>query len=145
MKIFLALGVFAIIVLVFGIFVFSFEPNRKSKTNVLGTVSAFSHLDPNQFNQALSLGKYKLIDVRTLDEYNAGHLKNAKQADFYQTQKFSDYLDTLDKKTNYLIYCRTGKRSGEALKIMQSKGFISVSDISGGYNAWATSGFPIEK
>ena len=145
MKIFLALGVFAIIVLIFGISVFSFEPNGKSKTNVLGTVSAFSHLDPGQFNQALDSGKYKLIDVRTLSEYNAGHLKNAKQADFYQTQKFSDYLDTLDKKMSYLIYCQTGRRSGETLKIMQSKRFISVSDISGGYNAWVTNGFPVEK
>jgi rhodanese-related sulfurtransferase len=145
MKIYLALGVFTIIVLIFGIFVFSFEPNSKSKTNVLGTVSAFSHLSPSQFNQALSLGKYKLIDVRTLDEYNTGHLKNAKQADFYQTQKFSDYLDTLDKKMSYLIYCRSGRRSQEALKIMQDKGFISVSDISGGYNAWVTNGLPIEK
>ena len=97
---------------------------------------AFTHLSPEQFNAELSTGEYTLLDVRTGDEYAAGHLKNALQADYYQTQQFSDYLETLNKNSMYLIYCRTGIRSGKAMQVMQDKGFKNVSDLAGGYNAW---------
>jgi len=139
------LSVFGIAVLLLGIFVFNWEPTGKTNNNVLGAVSPFTDLTPDQFNQMLGSGKYTLIDVRTLDEYNAGHLKNTKQTDYYKTNEFSSYLDSLDKKANYLIYCRTGHRSSEAMKIMQEKGFRNVYDMSGGYNAWLSNGFPIEK
>lgn len=102
-------------------------------------------MSPAQFNQALNSGGYKLIDVRTIEEYKAGHLKNAKQEDFYQTQAFSNYLDSLDKKGKYLVYCRTGVRSGKTLGLMQSKRFSTVYDLGGGYNAWVSSNLPTEK
>jgi rhodanese-related sulfurtransferase len=117
----------------------------KHNSNVLGDTSSFSSLTLDQFNKALNSGKYALIDVRTLDEYNSGHLKNAKQADYYQTQQFSDYLDSLNKDSNYLIYCRSGGRSSKVMQIMQDKGFVNVYGMSGGYNAWITSGFSVEK
>jgi rhodanese-related sulfurtransferase len=104
--------------------------------------TAFSHLSPAQFNTALSTGKYTLLDVRTRDEYIAGHLINALQNDYYQTQVFSDYLDSLNKDTQYLIYCRTGKRSDLTLTLMKTKGFKNVSDLAGGYVAWTAANLP---
>lgn len=102
-----------------------------------------SNLSPTQFLQAINSKRYQLLDIRTQEEFAAGHLAGAAQIDYYQTQAFSDYLDKLDKKSKYLIYCRTGHRSGLALKIMQDKGFINVSDMTGGYNAWIANGSPI--
>jgi rhodanese-related sulfurtransferase len=102
-------------------------------------------LEPAQFQQAINSGKYTLIDVRTADEYSTGHIKSAIQNDYYQTQKFSDFLDSLDKKAKYLIYCRTGRRSANVLKLMQSKEFTNVADLAGGITAWSSAGFPIEK
>lgn len=84
------------------------------------------------------------MDIRTADEYNAGHLRGAKQIDYYQTQQFSDYLDSLDKNAKYLIYCRTGHRSSLALKIMQEKDFTNLMDLSGGITAWTSKGLPTE-
>jgi rhodanese-related sulfurtransferase len=144
MKRYLIVGLVIAVIMVGGT-IFAHTPGSKSDTNVLGAVSAFSDLSPEQFNQAIKSGNYTLIDIRTIDEYNAEHLKNAKQSDFYQTKAFLDYLGSLNKNTTYLIYCRTGYRSGEALKIMRNKGFTSVYDMMGGYNAWIASGFPIEK
>ena len=138
------LVILGVVVLALGVLDLIWQPGNKPANNVLGTTSPFSHLSPEKFNQALNSGKYILIDVRTIDEYNTGHIKNAKLSDFYQTQAFSNYLDSLNKNANYLIYCRTEHRSGEALNIMKQKGFASVYDLAGGYNAWVASGFPVE-
>jgi phage shock protein E len=141
---FLFTSLFALVTILIGA-VFFMTSMKSSNTNVLGVVSVFSDLTPQQFDSAIKSGQYELIDVRTLDEYNAGHIKGAKQKDFYQTQALSNYLDTLDKNGKYLIYCHTGNRSGLTLGLMQQKGFATVYDLAGGYNAWVSSGFPTEK
>jgi rhodanese-related sulfurtransferase len=117
----------------------------KSNMNVLGTESTFSDLNPQQFNQVLSSGGYTLIDVRTVDEFKAGHIVNAKQADFNQPEQFSKYLSTLNKNGKYLIYCRTGIRSAKAMQLMQDKGFTNVHDLVGGYAAWVSANLPTEQ
>lgn len=104
-----------------------------------------THASPPEFKKALETGAYKLIDIRTIEEYNAGHLSKASQIDFYQTGAFDAYLNSLDKNAKYLIYCRSGNRSSQALQIMKEKGFVSVSDLSGGINAWNSYNLAIEK
>lgn len=107
--------------------------------------SQINHLDTQTFSQDSTSNSYTLLDIRTIDEFNAGHIKGAKEIDYYQTQAFSDYLDTLDKSKKYLIYCHTGNRSGLALDIFRQKGFTNVSDLQGGYAAWTVAGLPTEK
>ena len=146
MKKYLLVELFLFIIVLIGlIFAVSYMENRNTNTSGTVVLKTFSDLSPTQFNQALSSGKFKLIDVRTADEYNAGHLKNAKDADFYQTQKFVSFLESLDKNGKYFVYCRTGIRSGQALKLMQKIGFKTVYDLAGGYNAWVSSSLPVEK
>ncbi len=143
MRKYLLIGLAVLILGLAGSIVF-LQSTETSNTNVLSSVATFSDLSPTQFNQAISSGKYKLIDVRTVDEYNGGHIKNAKLSDFYQTQAFSNFLDSLDKNGKYLVYCRAGNRSRETLQIMQQKGFTTAYDLAGGYNAWVSSGFPVK-
>jgi rhodanese-related sulfurtransferase len=107
--------------------------------------SQISSLDSQTFSKDLSSKDYILLDIRTIDEFNAGHIKGAKEIDYYQTQVFSDYLETLDKSKKYLIYCHTGRRTGLALEIFKQKGFKNVSDLAGGFNAWLAAGLPTEK
>ena len=102
-------------------------------------------LSPLEFNQAIESGEYTLIDIRTVEEYYEGHLANASQNDYYQTILFNSYLDTLDKNGKYLIYCRTGNRTGDTLNIMREKGFKNVADLDGGITAWAQMGLPITR
>ena len=144
MKKYIILGLIIAVVLIGGAIVL-ISTTETSNNTVLGATSAYAHIVPDQFNKAIASGKFTLIDIRTIDEFNAGHIKTAKQSDYYQTQAFSDYLNSLNKNANYLIYCHTGRRSNLALQIMQQKGFTTVYDLASGYAAWIAAGYPVEK
>ena len=62
-----------------------------------------------------------IIDVRTPDEYAAGHLENSKLID-YDNKSFSTEISKLDRNKKYLIYCRTGNRSARYRVFLASAG-----------------------
>jgi rhodanese-related sulfurtransferase len=76
-----------------------------------------------------------IIDIRTLDEYEVYHLVGAINIDFYK-DNFADMLDALDKSKTYMIYCRTGRRTGtddqNARDLMKRMGFSDVYNMLGG-------------
>lgn len=82
-----------------------------------------------------------IIDLRTPDEVKLGHLKNAVNIDFYDSN-FNANLDTLDKSKIYLIHCQGGSRSAQAFTIMVKKHFREVYNMLGGYKKWITDGYP---
>jgi rhodanese-related sulfurtransferase len=84
---------------------------------------------------------FVVLDVRTPDEFNDGHLENAGNIDFY-AGTFKDELSKLDKNRTYLIYCSTGNRSGKSLKIMKGMGFTAVYNMLGGFKGWKSKGLP---
>ena len=102
------------------------------------------HLPPVQALNWLEQEKPLLLDIRTPDEYAQGHLKDSVVMDFYAPD-FAEKLGQLDKTAKYLIYCRTGRRSGKALETMQQLGFTQAHDIEGGITAWAAAGYPVIK
>jgi len=144
---FFIIGIIVIGVIVLAGATFYFSGNKSNSSATLGaeTENKISHMTPTDFQKAINSGEYTLIDIRTEEEYASGHISGAAQIDFYQTQEFSAYLDSLDKSKEYLIYCRSGNRSGQALNIMQDKGFSDASDLAGGISAWIGAGLPIEK
>jgi len=77
----------------------------------------------------------KIIDVRTPEEFEESHIKNAVNIN-YKSSKFIEYISALDKKNPYLIYCKSGNRSGKASKIMDSLGFYKIYDLKGGFLNW---------
>ena len=87
---------------------------------------------------------FVIIDVRTPEEFAEGYIENATNIDFY-SETFRDELKQLDKNKTYLIYCRSGGRSGSALDIMAELNFREVYNISGGIIAWKTEGLPTTK
>ncbi len=137
----------AIIVLVLGtIGIVFFYFQIGNNTNTMQTNQATSdRLQPADFQKALASGEYTLLDIRTIEEYNEGHLKDAIQKDFYLTDSFTQYLQSLDKNKKYLIYCRSGNRSGKALTQMKGMGFTNVADLEGGIGAWTAANLPLEK
>ncbi|MDD9953640.1 MAG: rhodanese-like domain-containing protein [Candidatus Woesearchaeota archaeon] len=76
-----------------------------------------------------------VLDVRTDEEFTAGHIAGAIQLDFYAAD-FAAQLDQLDRKTPYLIYCGSGKRSGKTLEQMHDLGFQEVYNMYAGFPAW---------
>ncbi len=102
-------------------------------------------VSPDEFVKAAKQKQAMVIDVRTAEEFTSGHVAEAVNQDFYQTAAFKQYLEGLDKNKPYLIYCRTGHRSGQVLEMMKEMGFTSVTNLDGGINAWQQAGLPIVK
>jgi rhodanese-related sulfurtransferase len=80
-------------------------------------------------------GNSIVIDVRTPEEFNEGHIKNAININFYDTN-FKNQLNNLDKDKKYLIYCRSGARSSKTLDIMRNLEFNEVYDLERGIIVW---------
>ena len=85
---------------------------------------------------------FVILDVRTRSEFDAGHIENAVNLDFY-ADTFEDDLDALDKTKTYLVYCRTANRSGQAMDIMQNLNFEEVYNMLGGITQWIDDGYPV--
>jgi rhodanese-related sulfurtransferase len=83
-----------------------------------------------------------LLDVRTNQEYAAGHLEGATQIDFYSPD-FQAKIKELDPETPVYVYCRSGGRSGQTAKMMKNLGFKAVYNLEGGIGAWQGSGKPV--
>ena len=84
----------------------------------------------------------QLIDVRTPSEYADGHLAKAK---LIPLQELEARLGEIDKSKPVLLYCRSGHRSGNALKILVGKGYGQAKHLEGGINAWQAAGLPVTK
>lgn len=76
-----------------------------------------------------------LIDVRTPEEFSSGYLKGAININ-YNAPDFKDQVAKLDPSKTYLVYCRSGMRSGNAAKIMSDNGFGTIYTLKGGLNTW---------
>ena len=92
--------------------------------------------------ELIESGKVVIIDIRTPREFSSGHIENAINIDFY-SPTFKQELNKLDKAKAYLIYCRTGHRTGIALGLMKELGFMEVYNMLGGITAWVKNGYPI--
>jgi phage shock protein E len=81
-----------------------------------------------------------VIDVRTPEEFDEGHLDGAELFDI-QSPDFEERIAALDRHEPYVVYCRTGNRSAVAVELMEELGFTEVYDV-GGYAELADAGAP---
>jgi len=88
--------------------------------------------------------EFVVLDVRTPEEYRDGHLAGAVMIDF-RSKGFKEELQTLDRGKTYLVYCRTGHRSGSAIPVMEEMGFRKIYHLSDGIRGWKKEGFPTTK
>lgn len=72
-----------------------------------------------------------VIDVRTADEWATGHLEGAVNIDF-ESGDFSALIDEFDHSANYVLYCRSGNRAGQAIQVMKDAGFTGELVNAGG-------------
>ena len=98
---------------------------------------AFALIHGNQNNP-----DFVIIDVRTTEEIAGGYIEDAIFIDYY-SDTFMDELNSLDKDKVYLIYCRSGGRSGPTLATMEELGFMEVYELLGGILAWQGAGLPV--
>ena len=84
--------------------------------------------------------KYTILDVRTIEEFDMGHLDSAV---LIPVDDLEARFGELDKNKPVIVYCRSGRRSAKAAAILVSNGFSSVYDMTGGIDAWTGSGYPV--
>ena len=93
-------------------------------------------LSPEEFKSKLSsTPDAVLIDVRKPEEVEEGIIEGAVSID-YTDSSFSEKIAELDKLKPYFIYCKSGKRSGDAAAEMKKVGFENIIVLKGGYKDW---------
>lgn len=108
--------------------------------------SGFPQIGPQEADRMIQRNKgsdtFVVLDIRTPKEFKAGHIADAVLLDYY-SPKFDAGLKPLDPYKTYLVYCRTGNRTGKAMKLFAEAGLGQVYELDGGIVAWAAKKYPI--
>lgn len=83
-----------------------------------------------------------LLDIRTPKEFQDGHIQGALLLDYYSSD-YVERLKALDRKKTYLIYCRSGNRSGKSLAIFEKLGFRRAYHMDTGVIGWSREKYPL--
>jgi rhodanese-related sulfurtransferase len=83
-----------------------------------------------------------ILDVRTREEYDSGHIGGAI---LIPVNELEDRLDELSKEEEFLIYCRTGNRSSNSVNILKENGYTKIFHMNDGIIAWIQAGYPTVK
>ncbi|MFC4634961.1 rhodanese-like domain-containing protein [Dokdonia ponticola] len=79
----------------------------------------------------------QLVDVRSEEEYNKGHIDDAININIADKERFTAEIQKLDKTKPVYIYCHSGVRSHRASKLIQELGFTTIYDFTGGWSVWS--------
>ena len=118
----------------------SCEAQKNSKE---GTIA--KDLNVSEFKKLVEANPTgQIIDVRTPEEQAQGYVTGAKFVDFFEAN-FDTEIAKLDKTKPVYVYCKSGGRSGKAMKKMNSMGFSEVYNLNGGMMAWEGAKYPTKK
>ncbi len=111
------------------IFIFSCELINSPEINIISE-SDFVEIQDSD---------YTLIDVRTQDEFDLGHIDSAINLDFY-SDTFQNEILSLPKNEKIVLYCRTNNRSSKTATILKENGYKDILVIRGGITEWVKKG-----
>ena len=101
----------------------------------------FRHISVEEFN-SFSNDEFELLDVRTLEEFQSGHILGAINIDFFSAD-FIDKIKEFDTNLNLILYCRTDNRSSKSAKILADNNYKNIYVIKGGIEQWISQGNPV--
>jgi len=88
--------------------------------------------------------KFIILDVRTKDDYDQGHIEGAKLMNYYATN-FLRMVSQLDPDATILIYCQKGRQSPQAFRALEKEGFSKLFILDGGLSEWVKAGLPLAR
>ena len=101
----------------------------------------FKYISVEEFN-GFPDDEFELLDVRTLEEFQSGHILGATNIDFFSTD-FIDQIIEFDTNLNLILYCRTDNRSSKSAKILADNNYKNIYVIKGGIEQWRSQGNPV--
>jgi rhodanese-related sulfurtransferase len=99
-------------------------------------------ITPEEMQSFLDVDNVQLIDVRSQEEFDKGHIKGAQNIDFFSPTFFED-ISKLDKDKPVYLYCNSGKRSANCAEKMIEIGFVKIYDLEGGISKWKHEGLEV--
>jgi len=102
---------------------------------IFKTNKKYENVGAAQFDELMREKNSVVLDVRTPEELNDGAVPGHKMINFFDPS-FQQKVAKLDKSKTYLVYCRSGNRSGNACKAMGDMGFEKLYNLEGGISAW---------
>lgn len=101
-----------------------------------------AQMDVHDLKKALAGKELQVVDVRTPQEWEGGHVPGAR---YIFLPDLPSRLKQLDKDKPVAVYCDSGYRASIAASLLQSDGFTRVHNIPGSWKAWKAAGYPVEK
>ena len=115
------------------VFLYSFASCNNDNSNLVSAI---------KFSEIISNDKSVIIiDVRTPDEFNKGHLKNSLNVNWFD-ENFDENLNIFSKDLPVMVYCLSGGRSSKANERIKSLGFKNVYELDGGILEWRKNKLP---
>ena len=96
---------------------------------------SFKNLAVDEFDRYIQNEEVQRVDVRTVAEYSKGHIPNSLNINVMDDSFAAEADELLDKERPVAVYCRSGKRSREAARILTKKGF-KVVNLDKGFEHW---------
>jgi len=100
-----------------------------------------TNLTPEEAYDLISQQQVTVLDIRTQEEYNSGHIPDTL---LLPVSELESRLNGLNSSDHILVYCRSGYRSEEAAHILVTNNFIHVYNLEGGILQWQAQGFPVK-
>jgi rhodanese-related sulfurtransferase len=128
-----------LIIFLLGLILPSCHAQQDQHITALSPTEASELIKKNQEN-----ANFVILDIRTPQEYQNGHLKGAIMIDYY-SKSFVEEIGRLDKEKSYLVYCRSGNRSARSLDLLKKLQFKKIYHLASGIIGWNSAGLPLAK
>jgi len=104
------------------------------------TIPSYTDVPPEEAYDMIAHQEVVVLDVRTQEEYDAGHIPDAL---LIPLSELKSRLNELNPSDHILVYCRIDQCSEEAACILVANGFAHVYNLVGGVAGWWNQGFPL--
>ena len=104
---------------------------------------SFASVSPQQAVQLMNRGALT-IDLRSADQFAAGHVSGARRMDGEQILRGAELLKKYKQKP-IIVYCNSGSLAAAAVRQLRGQGFTQVTNLRGGISAWRSEQLPVEK
>lgn len=95
------------------------------------TSKAIGEISTEEFKEVV------LIDVRTPEEFKAGHIASAININWFDSDFMQQIEAIVSKDKSVYVYCKSGGRSSKVTEKLETTGY-KVTNLTGGYDAYTT-------